>query len=318
VRDAFDDLEDQLRRATLAQREAHHRRRRGWKRTSAFGLIGALAVAGAAVGAVQLTHGPSSGHDRLLGIELAVRAVRETAHATACKSARVDGHPRLSDATPLPEITRVLPILSRRPLTRAASDTLASSLGTPASGPILRSTVRVIGLRHGLRLVVYVEQGGGISRVRDLAACRKLRTARLDHLLAGHSADVAASARHRLAEQRDTAPGLQTLAVQVRSNRSGGATGIPVTPGQPLTRGLILSSSSFRGRAGLYVCIGSEPDAVRVTARPRLPRYRHLRLAGVAVIDGFYVIALPPHTGPVQLTERDAAGRRLHTVEVRQ
>lgn len=62
-----------------------------------------------------------------------------------------------------------------------------------------------------VRLLVYVQQGVGLGAVREPESCAQARRERAATLAKDRSETVKRWAQRRLAELRDTAPGLQTL-----------------------------------------------------------------------------------------------------------
>jgi hypothetical protein len=314
--DAFDELERQLRRAVRAADNVRPLRpRRGWRRTSAVALAAALAVSGGALAATQLGGGRSA---ETQGRKIVFQAVRETAMLPACTLVIPMSRPVLSDSAPLPEITAALPSLA----SPAPDDDQARALsmlprGGGTGGAVLRGTARTITVPGGVTLLVYVQQGAGIGAVRDPDACGQARRERAEALDKNRSEDVKRWAERRLAQLRDTAPGLQTLWVSAKmTGRSAtGGSGMPVRPGQPLHPALVFSGSVGRRRS-VYVGIAG-PRASRVLVRAQ----RGARIPGaparVPVRQGFYAVVLPAGTGPVRLNEVTANGTRLRVVRLR-
>jgi hypothetical protein len=312
--DAFDELERQLRRAVRAAENVRPvRPRRGWRRMSVFAIAGALTVSGGALAATQLVGGQSA---ETQGRKIALQAFRETAALPACSTLAPTSKLVLSDSAPLQEITAVLPSLA----SAAPSDDQARALAMLprgiAGGAVLRRTARTIAVGGGVTLVVYVQSGGGMSALRDPDACARARRDRAAALGEHRSEQVKRWAERRLAQLRDTAPGLQTLWVSALERGRAGGSGTPVRPGQPLHPGLLFSGGVGRRHRRIYVGIadgGASGVLLRTKHRGRLrgvPRR-------VAVNQGFYAVVLPAGTGPVDLREVTADGATLRVLTLR-
>jgi hypothetical protein len=123
-------------------------------------------------------------------------------------------------------------------------------------------------------------------------------------------------AERRLAEFRDTAPGLQTLWVTARERRRASGSRTPVRPGQPLRPGVLFSSSVGRRHRSIYVAI-ADRRATDVRVRTKHPGRVRCVPRRVAVRQGFYAIVLPAGTGPVDLREVSADGATLRALTLR-
>jgi hypothetical protein len=231
---------------------------------------------GGAVAATQIARDP--GVDRE-GERLAMRAAAETTHSPGCR------HPSrfpqsVVDGPLLPAIARALPALTR-PARHPAP------LPRPVIGAVLRDTSRVV--RYGdIRLRIYVVQGPDAISHTDPVACLAARRARVAELTAGRSTALRVAAERAVMRLLSTAPGLQTLYVNVLLGRGEGGfgVGLRLRPGDAVPRGIVSSG----GRLQLGI---ADPRAVRVRVGSRSAR----------VVDGLYVIAA---RGPV--TELAADG----------
>jgi hypothetical protein len=250
------------------------------------------------------------------GRKIARQAVRDTARLSGCVAAHGSARPILQDAKPLSAITDLLPVLATPAPSADQRRALALLPPNATAGAVLRRTLRTVALPQGLALLVYVQVGGPGS-VADPAGCGRARRRRAAQLDEGRPPEVQAWARRRLAQLRDTVPGLQTLWVLVGNADRPGATfgaGSPVIPGQTLRPGLRASGSAGGGRS-TYIGIAG-PRAARVVIRPRRPTKLHIA-AGVDVVHGFYGVVLPKGTGPVELRELAADGTMLRSIRLR-
>jgi hypothetical protein len=115
---------------------------------------------------------------------------------------------------------------------------------------------------------------------------------------------------------RDTAPGLQTLWVQLSlgKGRGGFGTGLRLRPYDRLGPGIIASGSTGRfvtsgGRR--YIGI-ADPRTTRVLVDPA-----HGAAKAARVHEGFYSFGLPRGSGHVDLREVDATGATVRAFPLR-
>lgn len=330
----YDDLERQLRgsvralgagTAAAGDSDAQRRTRRRWL---GFLAVPAVLVAGAA-GAAGLAGGPGTEEaaDRL--VRAAVSATREV---SACGGdLRVGVAVEVPDRAPvddppLPQIARSLPALAAPPArSRAAgSDALATARRIAAGAAVLRRTVRVARFADGGRVLVFVSTAGGpLLRAPDRTGCLR---ARREHVLGSQrrtgAADddpVTARALVLLADQRDTAPGAQTVWLSDLASRASGpggtgTTGMPVTPRGDAPSGVALTG----GIGGRRRIVGiAHPRAVRMVVRPAAgsPRAARTRLRRAVtrrfrIDQGVFAFTEPwPGAGPLVLVQYDAADR---------
>jgi hypothetical protein len=239
MKDAFDDLERDLRAAVRA------RRRRRLPSVPMLAVLVALALGGGgAVAATQLARDPDVDRE---GAELAHRAVAAVAHVPACRPAHghVAGGGRV-----LPAITRALPALRGRAMTASMDD--------------------------GVRVRVRVKNGPTLIDRAEPGACLQIRRAKVRELSAKRPIEVRTAAERVVVRMRDTAPGLQTISINLlRPPGQGGfGVGFRLRPGEALPTGIVADD----GRPSVGI---ADPRAVRVRSGSRSAR----------VVDGLYVIA---------------------------
>jgi hypothetical protein len=313
---------------------ARRRTRRRW-----FGLLAvpAVLVAGAA-GAAGIVGGPGTEE---AASRLVRAAVTDTRRDPACHdpAVRVGAAVEIPDRAPvddapLPQIARALPALVPRAeatppapgsrQAREAARALATARRVAAGAAVLRGTVRVARFADGGRVLAFVStHGGAIPGPPDRAGCARLRR---EHVLraqrrAGAPTDdpVTARALVLLADQRDTAPGAQTLWLtdlpsRARGGSSFGSTGIAVTPLGDVPTGVAMTSSG-RGQ-GRFVGL-VDPRTVRIVVRPAPgsrraadPRLRRAVTRRARTDQGIFAVTEPwPGAGPLMLAQYDRSGR---------
>jgi hypothetical protein len=259
MRDAFDDLERDLRAAVRA------RRRRRLPAAPALVLIGALALGGGgAVAATQIARDPDAERE---GAKLAQQAASDTVRAPGCE------HPTrftrsTIDGPLLPSIARALPALAR-PAAHPAP------VPKSVTGAVLRDTSRIIDLGR-VRVRTYVVQGPDAISHADPEACLDARRARVEELAANRPAAVRVEAERAVVRLRSTAPGLQTLYANVLLGRGEGGFGVGfrLRPGEAVPTGIVA------GDGDRWLGI-AHPGTVRVRVKSKTAR----------VVDGFFVIA---------------------------
>jgi hypothetical protein len=232
-------------------------------------------------------------------------AVRELARARACRLA-ADAVPAPVDKPLSPAIANLLPGLASGP----GMDPAALRLEPMTARGVLRSSARQISLGSGLSLTVYVLDGIPIGGLADPAGCLTARLARAATLSAGESAIVQRDAQRRLRETRDTAPGLQTLMLQVsrQGHQGSSGAGLPVWSQHALRPAVTQSGSAGNGRT-VYVAI-AERRATHVVVHTPKP-------FTVPVEQGFYGLVLAHGTGRVTLDETAADGSVVATRTLR-
>ncbi len=242
MKDAFDDLERDLRAAVRA------RRRRRLPSAPVFAVIGALVLGGGgAVAATQIARDP---HVDREGEKLAMQAATDTRRAPGCEHPTRFTH-SVIDGPLLPSIARALPALTR-PAAHPAP------LPRSVTGAVLRDTSRTVDLGD-VRLRIYVVQGPDAISHADPEACLAARRARVAELTADRSTAVRVAAERAVMRLRSTAPGLQTLYVNVLlgPGEGGFGVGLRLRPGDAVPRGIVTTGG------GLSLGI-ADPRAVRV------------------------------------------------------
>lgn len=299
----YRQLERQLRES-VKQRA----RRRGvlaWPlpgRRLAVALVPLALVGGVATAATQLRHGAGS---EKKAHELVAEAIKLTRKDPACGlSAR--HATAIVDEPPPAEIVAALPALAAAP---PAPSSVLAYVRKRSGGAVLGRTLRLVPVAGHRRLLVFVAHGLGPFTVVDPQGCLRARQARLAVLVPDARDPVRRAAEHDLSEQRDTNATLLALNVLLvppgRTMPSAG-TAIPLTPGQPLPTGIVMSlGRTYTGIA--------KPGAVSVTVRTEHGR----QLRKVAVRDGFFAFSLPADTGPVVYAQHAADGRVLSSTRLR-
>jgi hypothetical protein len=134
-------------------------------------------------------------------------------------------------------------------------------------------------------------------------------------LAAGRSRSVREAAAREVAGMRDTAPGLQTLWVQLwlGKGRGGFGTGIRLRPNDRIGPGIFAGGSTGRFVSGGRRYIGiADPRTARVLVDPA-----HGASKAARVHEGFYSFALPRGAGHVDLREVDAGGATVRSFPLR-
>jgi hypothetical protein len=315
---AFDDLEKQLRSAVADRRGshsawAHHGRRQTWVLVAAALLV----ISAGAFGASRIGNGHSAERE---GDQLAIRAVLASEHLAACRPVEtVSRGITFSDASALPAITRLLPLLNSPPSASERARTLAL---LPRFGPtgnaVLGQTLHLVRLQEGIAVVVFVNQGLGFGAVRNATECARARQARVAALTSGLSAAVRRWARRSLSHRADTAHGVQTLEIFAVDPRERGAGGgaRPTLPGEPLEPGL-RQVSGQRDGSRLFLGI-ARADATAVRIQTRRLRRMHGLPTRVQVRERFYAIKIPRGLGPFRLLEISGDGAAPRSIDLRQ
>lgn len=241
----FDRLEQQLRASTRVLGPAGSPGRSPWRRRALRTLLVAAPitiVAGAAGAAGVFDRGETNRRANVV--------VRDTVVATATQPACARDLPRgrpsrrFSDARPRPELLRVLPTLTRDVREPIPARPLRAAQIIAGDGAILRDSMRWAVFPDGMRVLLYVTEGG--LDLRDPRACRAARL-RLVQANRDLSPDVRKRAEEVLRTRPDTDEHGQALWMQ----HGGGAGGSPVQPGHPIStrRHFGYSTTGFWGIA---------------------------------------------------------------------
>jgi hypothetical protein len=320
LREAAERRTDSSVRHVFRRPRAHGAR---FARPAGIAVAASLLLAGVALaaGVIRLEHGQSLPTQ---GREIALQAVRETAHLPAClQIGDASSGTVLSEAAPLPAITALLPSLNTPVSSSEQASTLRAFMRARVNAVLLSRTLRTIPVSEHVQLLVAVGVGetGGES-VRDPVACAHARLARAERLDRARSASVQGWARWRLAQMRDTVLGLQTLyiyelPVPLPAHKiAGGGTAEPVRPDQPLRPGLPLVSDEPDG-ARVLIGIATR-DASHVRLQTRNTAVMQGLPTVVSIREGFYAVTVPRGVGHFKLLEIAQDGRVLRSVNLQQ
>lgn len=297
MRDPFDELERRLL-AAASERHAGRRPVRPWFRGLVAATAAALLVSGGALAATRLVSQSPTQDDPA---EIVARAVTETDSLPACRRYDASEAPTLTDAAPLAGITSTLPALAAPASPDQQAQAIALVPHGGLTGPVLRSTVRLVPAADGASLLTYVELGIGGGAPIDPAACGAARHAKAT-ALAGDQPAVLADALHRLEGMKDTVVGLQTLHVFVRlpgeSAMLGG--GVPVRPDERLDDGVVAAGTVEKGRRVFGVIAGPRTASVQVSDGS----------GRTEIADGMYVVRAA-EGADVVVREFDSDGKVL-------
>lgn len=321
--DPFDALEQQLR-ARVA--ESRRKRRSRWRAHPFLAVLLAAGVtaSGVAVAAGGLRGGPD---DEERGERIAYAVMQEAERDPACKSPQFvkDSPITLLDAAPPEAVVAAMPFM-REPAPEAELQRGISVLNAshPVGGTVvIRSTIRIIELDDRWSVLTRVERGQGGFGVHDPAACVTLRDKLLTERAGSGGLRAFMAARQVLDRDTRVNPEAMTLwFVLLSRGRPTAGTGQPILPGSGsgfghvVRRGVVMNASGSRSRGREYLGL-ADPATVRMRVwstradvRTRIPK-------AVTVHRGFWRLALPPHTGPVRLTEIGPDGEKGRVVRLR-
>jgi hypothetical protein len=326
----FDQLERQLldsvgRRASPLPDDATRPRR--WRGPSRRGLAVALmplAFAAAAAGAIIARTGESPSM-ALLG-----HVLRGTDHTAACSSSGAR-RSALSEDSPYPQITAVLPGLATFPRTPppAAAVALARNGG---GGPVLARTIRVVNAADGIQMLLFVARGNGPFTLLNPETCLRTRLALLDSLRPNPHDQLRLAVARSIRAMRDTNPGLESVSLLVLRGPPGIGRGsgssVPVLPGAAALptgewsagQGCRHAPHSHRPVCSPIVYTGvAGPGVASIAVRPSGagPAQRKSVQRRVAVSQGVFAFTLPLHHGPEVLVELARDGATVRTVPLR-
>jgi hypothetical protein len=300
MRDAFDDLERELRRAVRA------RRRRRVRRTLTLAVAAVLALAG--VAASQITRAPDVEHE--VGVKprksevdrVLFEAVKASMRRPECQPAEDVAPPQVAQRPLVRQITTVLPALAT-PVPGADHQQAVELLdGSSTTGTIVSQSVRTLEFPGGLRLTVFVLDDGRVPE-QDPEACAAARRERAAELASG---ELLAAVERRILKAGLPLVGRQSLFMSLIG---------PGEPG-PLTTGFLTVPKLRTGivkRFGL----GATRRYEGIVSSPRVTEVRvdraHGRTLRVRVQDGFYVFALERGSGVARVIELSASGERVRS-----
>lgn len=329
--DPFDDLERQLRCrvADSAPTSIRRRGRRGLHlgRGPLFAFVAALSISGGALAATTLRLG-DAGRDE--GRAIARRAEVLTSGRGACALRPAPQTMPTTPATavaPVAEVfTDALPWLPTpaSSVERRRADALIGGVAVGIQGKVIPATVHTMRFGRTAELLVFVENGSGTFGLRDPEGCGRQRDERAAELSRGRPEPVGRWAREYLARRTDVAIDAQTLHVTQTSTakyvdgRPQGWGGTSITrapgtsfPGRAMPTGVLmqLGNGRYTGLAGA--------DAARILVQPARRGQRSRVPREVRTQRGFWMLDLPPGTGPVRVLEVDERGAVLRRLTLR-
>jgi hypothetical protein len=180
MKDAFDAIERDLRRAVRARRRRRARR--------ALALAGGTLLVVAAAATPQIARSPDVEREAPPPREeierVAFKVVKATMNRQECRPARQVPPPQTGSAQLSPRITRVLPALAT-PVPGADPQRAVALLDrSSTTGMIVSESVRTLEFPDGQRLTVFVLDGAHTPE-QDPAACAKARRERAAELASG-------------------------------------------------------------------------------------------------------------------------------------
>ena len=300
MRDAFDDLERDLRRAVRA------RRARRVRRTLVVAVAAVLALAG--VAASQIARAPDV--EREVAVKpsepevdrVLIEVVKATSRRPECQPTDVD-LPAQPAARPLvPQIATVLPALAK-PRSGADPQRAVEILrGSSTTGTIVSQSVRTLTFAGGLQLTVFVLDDGTVPE-QDPEACAAARRARAAELASG---ELLAAVERRIPGAGLRLIGRQTLYLSLIGPGDPGphTTGFMTVP--KLRTGIVQRGGL--GSTRRYVGIAGGPRVAWAEIDPA-----HGLTQDIRVLDGFYVFALRRGSGQARVTERTLTGKRIRS-----
>lgn len=295
MKDAFDTLERDLRRAVRA------RRRRRARRALTLAVATLLLVAGVATSQIARTPEvereappPRSEIERVL-----LEVVKATSNRPECRPADDAPAPRIAQRPLSPRITAALPALAE-PVPGADPQRAAALLdGSGTTGTIVSQSVRTLAFAGGQRLTVFVLDSGQTLE-DDPEACAAARREEAAELASG---ELLEAVERALVAAGRVRPGRQFLYLGMEGPPGSGSSGFAV---EPELRTGIVERGGIAPDPRRYVGIVSSPRVAEVRVDPA--RGRTLR---VRALDGFYVFLLEPGAGRTRVTELDANGERI-------
>jgi hypothetical protein len=300
MRDAFDQLERDLRRAVRA------RRRRRARRALVAATAAVLALAGAAASQLPRTPDverevavkpPKAEVDRVLK-----EVMKTTSRSADCRVADAVAPVRVGPRPLVPEITSVLPALAK-PVggtdPRPFADMLREASTT---GTIVSESLRTLTFDGGYHLTVFVLDDS-LTPVHDAEGCREAQRRRAAELATD---ELLEAVERRLAGAHRPPPGRQHLYLSLIGPGDPGpqTTGLITQP--KLRTGIIQRGAS--GATRRYAGIASGPRVAWVEVDPAHGLTREIR-----VLDGFYVFDLRRGSGQARVTERTLTGKRIRS-----
>jgi len=300
MRDAFDDLERDLRRVVRA------RRRRRARRALVVAVAAVLALAG--VAASQISRMPDVEREVAVKPPIAevervlVEAVKGTMNRPECRIADTAVPSLVAERPLVPQIAAVLPALANPVPGTDPQPSVEMLQRSSTTGTIVSQSLRTLEFGGGLRLTVFV-LGEAYTPEQDPEACAEARRKRAAELAKG---DLLKAVERRLAEAGRPQPGHQYLYMSLIGPGEPG----PHTSGflaVPKLRTGIVQRGGL-GRTRRYAGIVSSPRVAKVRIAPA-----HGRTLNIRVLDGFYVFTLERGSGQARVIEFSASGARIRS-----
>jgi hypothetical protein len=302
MKDAFDTLERELRRAVRA------RRARRARRALVLAVAAVLALAG--VAASRIADAPDrerevAGQPEKTAVDrVFIKVIQATRMRPECRPARKTAAPQL-DVLPLaPSIGSVLPALGKPPRSGNAQRAADLMRNSGTGGTILRQSARTLEFAAG-RVTVWVLDGGFVPE-EDPEACATARRARAAELASG---ELLAAVERRLASAGRQVGG-QTLYLSADAPGVSGAF-ISGFPSEPKLRTGIVDRHDLSENTRRYIGIASRPGVAWVQVEQARRMIQEIR-----VRDGFYVFTLERGSGRARLTETTLGGKPVRTIRV--
>ncbi len=300
MRDAFDDLERDLRRAVRA------RRRRRVRRALVVAVAAVLALAG--VAASQIARAPDV--EREVTIKppnaeverVLFEAIKATMNRPECRIADTVPPAQVAERPLVPQIASVLPALATPVPGIDPQPSVEMLQRSSTTGTIVSQSLRTLEFGGGLRLSVFVLDDA-YTPEQDPEACAEARRKRAAELAKG---ELLKAVERRLGRVNRPPPGHQHLYMSLIG---------PGEPG-PHTSGFLAVPKLRTGivqRGGLgatrrYAGIVSGARVARVQIDPA-----HGRTLNIRVLDGFYVFTLARGSGQARVIELSASGKRIRS-----
>ena len=304
MRDAFDDLERDLRRAVRA------RRARRVRRTLIVAVAGVLALAGAA--ASQISRAPDV--EREVGVKppqaeverVLIEAVNDTINRPECRIADEVAPVEVAERPLVAQVTDVLPALAKPAPGTDPQPYVEMLQRSSTTGTIASQSLRTLEFPGGHRLTVFVLDGG-YTPEQDPEACAEARRKRAAELAKG---ELLKAVERRIAGVSRPRPGQQFLYMSIVGPGEPG----PHTSGfnvMPKLRTGIVERGNIDADTRRYEGIVSGPRVAWVRIRPTRGPTRDVR-----VRDGFYVFTLRRGSGRARATELTLDGKEIRTFRV--
>jgi hypothetical protein len=300
MRDAFDDLERDLRRAVRT------RRARRVRRSLVVAVAAVLALAG--VAASQISRVPDV--EREVGVKppkdevdrVVIKVFRDTVNRPECRIADLVAPVQIGPRPLMPQITSVLPALANPAGGTDPQPFMEMLQRSSTTGTIVSQSLRTLTFEGGFRLTVFVLDDASTPQ-RDLEGCKEAQRRRAAELAKG---ELLKAVERRIARADRPQPGRQHLYLSLIGPGDTGrhTTGFLTVP--KLRTGIVQRGGL--GATRRYTGIAGSPRVAWVEIDPA-----HGLTQGVRVRDGFYVFSLKRGSGQARVTERTLTGKRIRS-----